>query len=104
MPDEPNTCCGATVCYVDGSWFYHLLPKFPGGQRAIFKVNFCPECGVHFLPNGEVEPRGEVVGRATLVYPIREGLLSMAGFDITMLVETFNGEVLLVRPAEEEQP
>jgi len=96
--EKSKTCCGACQYQnysTPGEWWWE------GCKYESHVVTFCPVCGAHLLPGGEFEPRGEVVGRATLVYPIREGFLSVAGVDITILVETFRGEVLLVRPAEE---
>ena len=104
MPDaKPKTCCGACIAYVGGAWFYHLVPKFPGGQRAIFKVNFCPECGAYLPPNGDKpERRGEVVGEAVLV--TREGReCAVFSHPIASLASDFvQQRVLLVLPAEEE--
>ena len=62
-------------------------------------ASFCLDCGAHLLPNGEVEPRGEVVG---------EGILYLGHPFVDSIAINYNavcsieGRVLLVRPAAKE--
>lgn len=64
---ELKTCCGA--CRFEGfGWHYRPCPRMTGLTDMICEktVNFCPDCGAHLLPNGEIERRGETVGEAWL--------------------------------------
>ncbi len=50
MVSEPKTCCGAVrYDYYMRRWYYQS-----------FWIDFCPICGAHLLPTGEVEPRSPV--------------------------------------------
>jgi len=100
MP-EPKTCPCRACCYQKhptwSEWWWE------GCKQESHVVTFCPICGAHLLPNGEVEPRGEVVGEAVLLH--EPGTWRVT--DIALLVGGIEGDVipgvvrvLLVRPAD----
>ena len=62
---EPKTClCGAMTWQQDDKEWWPTNAEIDLYLVAEADSLFCPRCGARLLPNGEVEPRGEVVGEA----------------------------------------